>query len=235
MKIAIFVTIWSAGMSSADLDSYFRGTPLDILRDKASVESVEIYTPETGDVPVWDDIPSPSVIVQIDLDDADAAKALTESAEFKQHYLNTDNIGAGIEELKLEITEVMNFPLPGMSKAPARTAPLSFVVRYYGPVADGNQFADFYYKNHPPILSRFPNIRNVLCYLPLGWRESGEVTDKSLIIGNEVVFDDLASLKAALATKEVLDAATEDSSHFQKYGYSTHHAMHREFVYQRAQ
>ena len=233
MKIAIFVTIWSAGMSSADLDSYFRATPLDDLRSNTSISSVEIYTPEPGDVPDWDDVPAPSIIVQIDLDDADEAKALTESASFKQHFLNKEAIGSGIDELKLEITEVMNFPLPGMQEAPARTAPLSFVVRYYGPVADGREFADFYYKNHPPIIAKFPNIRNVLCYLPLSWRESGEVNDKSLIIGNEVVFDDLASLKAALAVTEVLDAAKEDSSHFQEFGYSTHHAMHREFAYQR--
>ncbi|NKB37270.1 MAG: hypothetical protein GKR93_08880 [Gammaproteobacteria bacterium] len=233
MKIAIFVTIWSTGMSVTDLDSYFRGVPLDSLRTNDSVSSVEIYTPEPGDVPVWDDVPSPSIIVQIDLNDVEEAKALTESASFKQQFLNKKEIGPGIDELKLEITEVMNFGLPGMTEAPARTAPLSFVVRYYGPVANGQQFADFYYKNHPPILSKFPNIRNVLCYLPLGWRESGEVTDKRLIIGNEVVFDDLASLKAALATEDVLAAAKEDSSHFQEYGYSTHHAMHREFAYQR--
>lgn len=235
MKIAIFVTMWSAGMSSADLDSYFRGTALELLKNQASVSSVEIFTPEQGEVPVWDDVPAPAVIVQIVVDDVEQATALTESAGFKQQYLNGDNIGPGIEDLRLDITEIMNFPLPGMSQAPARTAPLSFVVRYYGPVAKGNQFTEFYYKNHPPILAKFPNIRNVLCYLPLGWRDSGQVTDNSLIMGNEVVFDDLASLKAALATTEVLEAAKADSAQFQEYGYSTHHAMHREVIYQRAE
>jgi len=87
-------------------------------------------------------------------------------------------------------------------------------------------------ENHPPIVAKFPNIRNVLCYLPLGWRDVGEVTDERLVIGNEVVFDDLESLKGALAT-EVTEEAIADSEQFESFGYSSHHAMHREMVYRK--
>jgi len=47
-----------------------------------------------------------------------------------------------------------------------------------------------------------------------------------------VVFDDLATLNAALES-DVLEDAREDSSHFQEFGYNSHHAMHRERVYTR--
>ena len=232
MTIAVFLSIWSTTKSSTDLDIYFRGAALDVLRKDEHVKRVEIYTPEPGDVPLMDDVPSPSLILQVDMDQAEQARALTESEEFKRHLLNRDKIDPGMEELKLEITEVRNFPLAGQQVAPPRTAPLSFVVRYYGPVADACEFADFYQRNHPPILANFPGLCNVLCYLPLGWNESGKVDDSRLIIGNEVVFEDLAALKNALDS-DVIKEAKKDSSQFQDFGYSTHHAMHRELVYQR--
>ena len=173
MTIAVFLSIWSTAKSSTQLDSYFRGDALDVLRDNANVKRVEIYTPEPGDVPVMDDVPAPSLILQVDLDDAGQAQALTDSEAFREYLLDRDKIDPELQELKLELTEVRNFPLPGQDSPPARTAPLSFVVRYYGPVANAFKFADFYQRNHPPILAHFPGLRNVLCYFPLGWEETG--------------------------------------------------------------
>jgi hypothetical protein len=232
MNIAIFVTIWSAGISPADMNDKFLGAPLDFLKGESAIHAVEFYSPEPGDVPKMDDVPAPSIIVQIDMNDSDAAKALVESDKFRFLFMDKASFSAPVEDIKLQLTEVVNFPLPGNETPPKRTAALSFVVRYFGPVKNAVEFADFYTKNHPPILSTFPNIRNVLCYLPLDWSDSGEVTDDRLIIGNEVVFDNLDALNAALKS-DVLPLAKEDSKHFQEYGYSTHHAMHRERVFSR--
>jgi len=232
MNIAIFVTIWSAGISSADMNDKFLDAPLDFLKGESAVHAVEVYTPEPGDVPKMDDVPAPTIIVQIDMNDSDAAKALVESDKFRSVFLDKANFPAPVEDIKLDVTEIVNFPLPGHETPPDRTAALTFVVRYYGPVKNASEFADFYTKNHPPILSQFPDIRNVRCYLPLDWKTTGEVSDNRLIIGNEVVFDDLDALNAALKS-DVLPLAKEDSKHFQEYGYSTHHAMHREKVFSR--
>ena len=232
MNIAVFVTIWSAGMSSADLNDHFSGSPLSYLKAEKAVHAVEMYTPEPGDVPVLDDVPAPAIIIQIDMENADAAQTLVQSAKFQQTFMDKSGPGPGIEKINLEVTEAVHFPLAGKETPPPRTAPLSFVVRYYGPVQDGSQFVDLYTEHHPPILAKFEGIRNVLCYLPLHWRTSGEVMDDRLIIGNEVVFDDLDTMKHAFAT-DVLDKAMEDRKLFQKFGYSTHHAMHRERVFTR--
>jgi uncharacterized protein (TIGR02118 family) len=232
MNIAIFVTIWATSISTNSLNNYFLGAPLAYLKEQKAVQVVEIYTPEPGDVPTMDDVPAPAIIIQIDVDDVDAAQILVQSDAFQENFIDKQGPGKGIEKINLEITEVVHYPLPGVGKPPARTAPLSFVVRYYGPVKDAAQFVDFYTKNHPPILSKFPGIRNVLCYLPLNWRSSAAINDDRLIIGNEVVFDDLTALKYALKT-DILTEAQEDGSHFQKFGYSTHHAMHRERVFKR--
>ena len=52
------------------------------------------------------------------------------------------------------------------------------------------------------------------------------------MLGNEVVFDDLAALQAALDS-DAMPALSEDSKSFASYGYSSHHAMLRQMVYTR--
>jgi hypothetical protein len=74
----------------------------------------------------------------------------------------------------------------------------------------------------------------VLCYLPMDYEQAGNIGDDSLVIGNEVVFDNLDALNAALAS-DAMPALSDDSKNFAKYGYSTHHAMYREAVYSHGQ
>ncbi len=232
MNVTIFMSIWSSGVSATDLSGYFRGAPLDWLKLQQGIRTVEIYTPEPGDVPILDDVPAPAIIVQIDVEAEGAARQLVKNENFKQQFTNDKSAGEGIETIRLELTEAVHYPVGAETAPVPRTAPLSFVVRYYGPVVDPVQFVEFYTENHPQILARFPAIRNVLCYLPLGWRESGAIENDGLVIGNEVVFDDLDALKHSMTTP-VQEEALEDSYQFQDFGYSTHHAMHRELVYSR--
>ena len=73
-----------------------------------------------------------------------------------------------------------------------------------------------------------------LCYLPLDWRSRDEIKDDRLIVGNEVVFDDLDSFRKALAS-DVLIEVEKDDENFKPWSYSSHHAMHRTLVYSREQ
>ncbi len=234
MNISVFVTIWIAGMSSMNLNNYFLDAPLAFLKSNPDILAVEFYIPEHSDKRVheMDDVPAPTLIVQINFDSAEKSMHLTESEKFKKLFTDKQGFAKPAEKINLEILEAIHFNLPG-HKAPApRTAPMSFVVRYYGPVSDGSEFAGHYIDSHPPIMSKFPGIRNVLCYLPLDWRTMDEVKDERMIIGNEVVFDDLESFKKALAS-DVFIELEADAEKFEPWGYSTHHAMHREMVYSR--
>jgi hypothetical protein len=235
MNVVIFVTIFSSVISSADLSKKFMGEALDFLKSESAVRVVEFYTPETGDVPRMEDVSAPAFIIQIDLGDAEAAKKLVDTERFQMLFTDKNSFSTAPEEIKLEITERVSFPLQGETVASARTAPLSFVVRYYGPIANASEFVRFYTKNQPPILSKFPGIRNILCYLPLDWEKQGNVLDNRLLVGNEVVFDNLEALNKALKS-DVLPAARKDSMHFSKHfqlEHITHHAMHREKVFHR--
>jgi len=233
VEISIFVTIWSMALSPGDVQRHILGDPLDFLAAEEAVVAVELYQSETGDnLPPLHDVPAPTSMVEIRVGSADAAKELVESDNFKQLLLNKQAFSAPVEKIDLEILEPVHYPIPGQATPPPRTAPLSFVVRYYGPVENQADFVEFYTTNHPPLLAEFPGIRNVLCYLPLGWRDTQEITDSSVIIGNEVVFDDLDSLNRALAS-DALGPVMADSEKFASYGVSTHYVMQRELIYQR--
>ena len=234
MNIAVFVTIWSAGMSSADLNDHFMAKPLAFLKTNPNVIAVEYYTPEHSDEAVhdMDTLVPPTLMVQIDFDSVEKAEKLTSSDAFKKLFMNKQGFAAPAERIDLETLEVVHYDLPGHDTPPPRTAPMSFVVRYYGPVADGSDFVDYYINHHPQIGARFPGIRNVLCYLPLDWREMDEIKDDRMFVGNEVVFDDLESFKQALAS-DVFTELRADGQNFKEWGYSSHHSMHREKVYSR--
>ena len=230
MKIALFVTIWAAQMPSADLRSYFLDRPLAFLEAVPEVVSIELYVPETDDVALFDESTAPTLMIQIDMKNAADAKALIQSDEFRRLVLAESAYPAPVEKLALDVFETVHFPMPGQQAPPLRTAPLSFVVRYYGPIDDEAAFVRFYTENHPPILATFPGIRNVLCYLPLDWRSTETVSDSSTILINEVVFDDLDALNRALES-DVLPRLRADGKRFAEFGFNTHHAMRRERIY----
>jgi hypothetical protein len=232
MNITVFITIWMTAMSSVAVNDHFQGEPLTLLKSNANVSAVEFYTPYTGEVPKMDDIPAPHLLIEIRMNSEEAANSLTKSAEFNRLFIKKEGLLAGASKINLEVLEAVHYDLPGHKTPPVRTAPFSFVVRYYGPVENAAEFTDFYTKMHPPLLAKFPNVRNVLCYLPLNWQERDELTDATLIHGNEVVFDTLEDFKAATKSG-AMDAVMADSKLFKSFGYNSHHPMYRKLVYQR--
>jgi uncharacterized protein (TIGR02118 family) len=122
----------------------------------------------------------------------------------------------------------MHFYPVGGERSPAEwTAPVSYVVRYHRPAEDERAFVAFYTGSHPPLLGRLPGIRNIMCYLPIAWRDSSGLEHSDYLLGNEVVFDSTEALDAALASP-VRDALREDFHRFPPFsGRNTHYAMLR--------
>ena len=232
VNTAVFVTVCTEDLLPDDLKTYFLEDPLRFVTGLEAVEAVEIYVPAQGEVPRMDDIPAPAISVQIDLNSAAAAKAMVSDAAFKRLFSEADSLAKRVKRITLEIVEPVHYPLPGYPTPPPRTAAMSFVVRYYGPTKNLSDFVNFYTENHPPLLAQFPGIRNVLCYLPLDWDRKEAVVNDDLVIGNEVVFDDLEALNHALDS-DILAAVMADSEKFADYGYSSHHAMDRVAAYRR--
>jgi uncharacterized protein (TIGR02118 family) len=118
------------------------------------------------------------------------------------------------------------YPMAGETQPSPLTAPFSYVVRYHKPAQDEAAFIKNYVDTHPPTLATLPGIRSVMCYFPLPARADG-VAPADYMIGNEVVFDDIAAFNAAMQSP----VRQELRRHFREFppfsGRNTHFAMNR--------
>ena len=233
MTVSIFLTFKGPAGDAAALEAAFTAGPLHELALEPGLRFIETYRPATGEVPLFEEGAGPPLLVELNLDTADEARRLIASTAFRD-ALSAGRPATGGGQATVDVFHSVPFPLPGHIKPPPRTAPLSFVVRYCRPVADEQAFAAFYTLHHPPLLARFPGIRNVLCYLSTGIELPGGLQPSGAFFGNEVVFDDLDSLNRALAS-EVLPLLKADGKRFAPFGHSSHHAMLRRSVHARSE
>lgn len=77
---------------------------------------------------------------------------------------------------------------------------LTFFVSYRGPAQDPQAWLDHYDQHHPPIMVRFPGIREVETYRPMEWTSGLPYARAGSLQRNKVVFASLADLIAALAS-----------------------------------
>jgi hypothetical protein len=193
---------------------------------------IERYQPAAGAVPAFSDGAGPPLLVEMNFETLDDAAGVIGLSVCRDALALPRRVTGRSAEAAIDVFHAVHFPLPGHAEPPPRAAPLSFVVRYYRPVADEYAFAEFYTAHHPPLLARFPGIRNVLCYLPAGFRLPADMQSTGAFLGNEVVFDDLASLNRALAS-DVLPLLKADGRRFAPFGHNSHHAMLRTVLYER--
>ncbi|MEJ8567169.1 hypothetical protein [Elongatibacter sediminis] len=227
MTVSVFLNYPGPESAAGALESAFTSAALDGLRSANGLRFVETYTPAPGAVPEFDEGDRPALIVELNLDEPEDAAGLLATTEFR------DALGIGEHgPATVDVFHTAHFPLPDHIEPPPRTAALSFVVRYFRPAPDEAAFIAFYTANHPILLARFPAIRNVLCYLPVGIELPEGVNDSGAFFGNEVVFDDLDALNAALAS-DVLPELRAEGRTFPPYGHSRHHAMQRRRVHSR--
>jgi uncharacterized protein (TIGR02118 family) len=119
------------------------------------------------------------------------------------------------------------YPVAGeITPGPLR-APFSYVVRYHRPVEDEAQFVAHYLDDHPAILARLPQIRSILCYLPVNQETTGMLPATDCMLGNEVAFDSVEAFNAAMTSP----VRKELRAHFHSFpkfsGRNTHHPMWR--------
>ena len=119
------------------------------------------------------------------------------------------------------------YPVGGEAKPGPLTAPFSYVVRYQRPADNEAEFVSHYVADHPPLLAKLPEIRSVLCYLPLDAPAAPALPTANTMIGNEVAFDSPEAFNAAMASP----VRAELRAHFRTFpkftGRTTHFPMMR--------
>jgi uncharacterized protein (TIGR02118 family) len=173
--------------------------------------------------PLVDDGPGPLLIAMLgfaranELDDAIANGTLAAPLARRPRDLR----------LAGEAMECRHYAVAGAAAPAELRAPFSYVVRYHRPAEDEAAFLANYIATHPPTLARLPGIRNIMCYFPLDRPNPPGLAKARYMLGNEVVFDDVAAFNRAMASP----VRQELRAHFRAFppfsGANTHYPMLR--------
>ncbi len=226
LSYSLFVFCEGSCAQSQLLEEHFREV---FARDPGlgkSCITLDLFLPEPEDIHLFDDGPAPAAVLEFSSTEVASLKALVQDDVFQQLCVQAPRSLLSGNSVTLGLFRSLPFPISGSDSVAPRRAGLSFLVRYYGPMPDEGAFQDFYTANHPPILGRLPAVRNVFCYLPQEFQADGLPLSEITLI-NEVVFDDVEHLNAALQS-DVVAALKADSAQFPPFGHSTHHAMRRD-------
>jgi uncharacterized protein (TIGR02118 family) len=109
-----------------------------------------------------------------------------------------------------------SFVVPEPAEAGRDEAALTFLVTYPGTTADLDVWLDHYDANHPPIMVRFPGVRQVETYRPIAWESAMPWARDDAMQRNKVVFDSLEALVAAL-NSPVMSEMRADSATFPEF------------------
>lgn len=197
---------------------------LDKICEIPGLLQPEIMTPAKGDVLHFNDGPGPAAMIHFTSEDLTILVEFARSDIFRTAFMDEpsqiDSIDASFDGYEIITSQIKGVAAPDM-----RHAALSFVIRYLSPITNADAFRDVYVENHPPILARFPDVRNVFCYLPKAI-DIGDLPRTGIELGNEVVFDNLDALNNAMSSNVMTDLRA-DTKTFPPYNGSTHHAMSR--------
>jgi uncharacterized protein (TIGR02118 family) len=97
---------------------------------------------------------------------------------------------------------VRRFPVPVPGSVQPGETRCSYLVGYEGPAEDFNAWIGHYIDSHPPIMARFPGIRDIEIYTRLDYRCDLPMPRSYTMQRNKVVFDSVDALDTALASPE---------------------------------
>jgi uncharacterized protein (TIGR02118 family) len=189
--------------------------------------AVDLYQPRRGGThdPFNNDGAGPLVIAMLQFPTQRQLEAGLADPRFKQSMASKPNVPATGTSFERRFYPVAGEPNPG-----PLCAPFSYVVRYHHPAENAEEFVSHYIADHPPILGKLPEIRSVLCYLPVEQSASAILPPADYMVGNEVVFDSAEAFNAAMASPVRLELRAHFKSFPKFTGKNTHFPMTRRQV-----
>jgi hypothetical protein len=185
--------------------------------------AVDLYRPLRGGThdPFNNDGPGPLLMAMLQFPTREKLQAGLSDPRFGQSLagMPVAATGTGFERRFFPVADAPN---PG----PLR-APFSYVVRYHHPAENVAEFVSHYIADHPPILGKLPQIRSVLCYLPVDAGASDILPPADYMVGNEVAFDTPEAFNAAMASPVRLELRAHFKSFPKFAGKNTHYPMAR--------
>ncbi|HEX4260205.1 MAG TPA: EthD family reductase [Acetobacteraceae bacterium] len=193
------------------------------------LERAILYTPAAASDPYLDDGAPPALVAEI----AFAALAPLEAAMApKGHLQALARLPAlAMAEATQQAMLRRSYPVPDpVFRSPEGVPPASYLVAYEGAADDPDAWLAHYVAHHPPIMARFPGIRQIEICTACDCISALKLPRARALQRNKVVFDSAAALDAAL-NSPVRHEMREDFRRFPPFrGRNTHFAMHTHSV-----
>ncbi len=223
------ITCSGGAAQEAAVQAWADRDAVPVWTELSGLTAVDLYRPMRGGThdPFNNDGPGPLLMAMLQFPSQHQLATALADPQFKKSVTSLPN------EIATTGTsfERRFYPVGGATRAePALRAPFSYVVRYHHPAENPAEFVAHYVADHPPILGKLPEIRAVLCYLPVVQTGSSVLPPAGYMVGNEVVFDSPEAFNAAMASPVRLELR----EHFRKFppfsGRNTHYPMMRRQV-----
>ena len=214
MRITHFIMV-DAGAPVGDVE-----TIAAIVRATPGLTAARLYTPERAHDPYLDDGAPPPLVLQLYLETIEALEAAVGAGGHLQA------LAARLPRATHQAMVARDFRVPDPTFRTAPGAlPCTYLVHYPGPAEDLNAWLSHYIAHHPPIMARFPGIREIEICTRLDWCDALPWRRVDAMQRNKVVFDDAAALTAALSSP-VRHEMRADFARFPAYrGGNLHYPM----------
>lgn len=210
---------------AAQAHAWLRHDVLRSLLPLPGINHADIYSPMAGSAadPFVAPAAGPLIVAIVHFRTEDDLRAAISSATFERCLVQ---MPAG---LSLTAT-----PMSGTAyavdapQAEVRQAACRYVVRYHGPGEEAASFGEHYERTHPPLLAKLPRIRAIECYRPIIALRAPGCDPADYLIGNEVEFDSLEDLSAAMTSPARAALRADFDALPRVFRGNTHVAMRRE-------
>jgi hypothetical protein len=128
-----------------------------------------IFTPSRTSDPYLDDGPPPRLAMQLYFDDIAAleAAACGHLCDLAAEHALRPLADAQVTQ---QAMAVRRYPVPDATfRTPAGERPCTYLVAYEGEAANLHAWLTHYIADHPPIMARFPDIRQIEIYTCIDW------------------------------------------------------------------
>ena len=156
-----------------------------------------LYTPETASDLYNDDGASPLFGFQLDFADLGDLEAATSRSGALQAIAAPGALSSLADaEATQQAMLTRSFEVP--EPKPLSPEACSYVVHYPGPAADTNAWLSHYIAHHPPIMRRFPGVRELEILTRIDWIDAMPWRRVQHLQRNRILFDSAGALEAAL-------------------------------------
>ena len=156
-----------------------------------------LYTPEVASDLYHDDGASPLFGIQLDFDElADLEAAIAASGALSPLGEPGALPSLAGTDAAQQAMALRTYTVP--EPAPLSASACSYVVHYPGPAADTNAWLSHYIAHHPPIMKRFPGVRELEILTRIDWIDAMPWRRVQHLQRNRILFDSAAALEVAL-------------------------------------